>query len=65
LDSTDRHGISAGRCNITETFRDGPVTRTPLIVTVPDVGFSSPATRRSRVDLPQPDLPMRVTNSLA
>src|SRR5690606_35096904 len=35
----------------------------PSVVMVPALGRSSPATRLSRVDLPQPDAPSRVTNS--
>ena len=37
-------------------------TREPMRIS-PPVMFSSPATMRSRVDLPQPDGPTRITNS--
>src|SRR5580693_10325100 len=35
----------------------------PEVDTSPDVGCSSPATRESSVDLPQPEAPMRQVNS--
>ena len=38
-------------------------TRPPPVETSPAVGCSSPATRESKVDLPQPDAPMRQVNS--
>src|ERR1700722_16355444 len=38
-------------------------TRSPEVDTSPDVGCSSPATRDSSVDLPQPEAPMRQVNS--
>src|SRR4051794_34014614 len=41
----------------------GPVIGFPLTSTSPVVGSSKPATMRSRVDLPQPDAPIRQTNS--
>src|SRR5882757_1984445 len=41
----------------------GPVTGLPSTVTSPVVGSSKPATMRSKVDLPQPEAPMRKTNS--
>src|SRR5215510_3716018 len=41
----------------------GPVTGLPCTVTSPLVGSSKPATMRSKVDLPQPDAPIRQTNS--
>src|SRR5262249_22244921 len=37
-------------------------TRSPIEI-VPEVMFSSPASIRNRVDLPQPDGPTRTTNS--
>ena len=37
-------------------------TRPPMAIS-PSVMFSSPAIMRSRVDLPQPDGPTRMTNS--
>src|SRR5476649_1597715 len=37
-------------------------TRSPIEI-VPEVMFSSPASIRSRVDLPQPDGPTRTTNA--
>src|SRR5882757_8087031 len=37
-------------------------TRSPIEI-VPEVMFSSPASMRSRVDLPQPEGPTRTTNS--
>src|SRR5690348_9974364 len=37
-------------------------TRSPIEI-VPEVMFSSPASMRNRVDLPQPDGPTRTTNS--
>ena len=47
--------------------RSGPgrVTGLPSSRTCPAVGVSSPATRRSSVDLPQPDGPRIVTKSLS
>ena len=47
--------------------RSGPgrATGLPSSSTFPLVGVSSPATRRSRVDLPQPDGPRMVTKSLS
>ena len=47
--------------------RSGPgrVTGLPSSRTWPVVGVSSPATRRSSVDLPQPDGPRMVTKSLS
>src|SRR3954452_833768 len=42
----------------------GSVTLAPPIETVPSVGATRPATRRSNVDLPHPDGPTRQTNSL-
>src|SRR5580704_7279341 len=41
----------------------GPVTRSPLIRTCPIVGVSKPAIIRSKVDLPQPEAPIRQINS--
>ena len=38
-------------------------TRWPSVEISPEVGASSPATRFSSVLLPQPDAPMRQTNS--
>src|SRR5690349_13735226 len=38
-------------------------TRAPPVETSPDVGCSSPATRESSVDLPQPEAPIRQVNS--
>src|SRR5947208_34401 len=40
----------------------GPVIGLPATATSPAVGSSKPATMRSRVDLPQPDAPIRQTN---
>src|SRR5690348_4589342 len=50
------HGNSAGSWNMN-------ATRAPPVATSPDVGCSSPATSDSRVDLPQPEAPMRQVNS--
>src|SRR5262245_42910547 len=41
----------------------GLVTGLPDTVTSPAVGSSKPATMRSKVDLPQPEAPIRHTNS--
>src|SRR5580700_862946 len=41
----------------------GPATRLPFINTSPSLGVSNPAIIRSRVDLPQPEAPIRLTNS--
>src|SRR4051812_13886624 len=41
----------------------GPVTCRPDISSVPSEGVSNPATIRNRVDLPQPEGPIRQTNS--
>ena len=49
------HGKSAASWNMNEG--------SPSRSTVPRVGASRPATRLSRVDLPQPEAPMRHTNS--
>src|SRR5688572_10721472 len=43
----------------------GPVTGRPCTLTSPVVGSSKPAMMRSKVDLPQPDAPIRQTNSPA
>src|SRR5258708_21929294 len=40
----------------------GPVIGLPATETSPVVGSSKPATMRSKVDLPQPDAPIRQTN---
>ena len=53
---TVSQGNSADSWNMSEV-------RAPFTVTVPEVGWSSPATRLSRVLLPQPDAPIRQTNS--
>ena len=42
-----------------------PVTGSPATVMSPSSGVSSPATRFSSVDLPQPEGPIRATNSPA
>src|SRR5262249_8789206 len=39
------------------------LTRSPPISISPELGCSSPAIRRSKVDLPQPDGPTNTTNS--
>ena len=44
---------------------DGPSSSRPAITIWPAVGFSSPATICSRVDLPQPERPSRQTKSPA
>src|SRR5262245_34581080 len=44
---------------------DGPSCCAPLILMVPEVQRSSPAIRRRRVVLPQPDAPTTVMNSPA
>src|SRR5262249_55289786 len=41
----------------------GPAIGLPRTVTAPVVGSSKPATIRNRVDLPQPEAPLRHTNS--
>ena len=43
----------------------GPATGVPLRMIWPAVGASSPATSRSKVDLPQPEGPTMVTKSLS
>src|SRR5689334_2899690 len=43
----------------------GPATGTPSSRMRPLLGCSSPATRRSRVDFPQPDRPRMVMKSLS
>ena len=55
LAATVSHGKSADSWNIK--------AGRPATSTVPDVGVSSPATRLRIVDLPQPDVPIRQTNS--
>ena len=46
-----------------EADKHGAVTRLPSSSTTPALGASSPAIRRSSVDLPQPDGPTTATNS--
>src|SRR5438552_7428043 len=41
----------------------GPVIRLPSTITSPVVGSSNPAMMRRMVDLPQPEAPIRQTNS--
>src|SRR5262245_33100047 len=41
----------------------GPMIALPWVVTSPVVGSSKPAMMRSSVDLPQPEAPIRQTNS--
>src|SRR3954467_10533575 len=41
----------------------GPVMGAPRTRTSPEVGVSKPAMMRSSVDLPQPEAPIRQTNS--
>jgi hypothetical protein len=41
----------------------GPAIRLPFISTSPSLGVSNPAIIRSRVDFPQPEAPIRQTNS--
>src|SRR5471032_1356991 len=43
--------------------RSGPAIGLPHISAWPNEGFSKPAMMRSNVDLPQPDAPIRQTNS--
>ncbi len=43
----------------------GPATGWPLASTSPEVWYSSPPMMRSSVDLPQPEAPTKVTNSLS
>ena len=43
--------------------RPGPVTGLPSSKTSPELGSSSPARIRTRVDLPQPDGPTTQRNS--
>ena len=40
-----------------------PVTSRPSMAMLPSVMFSSPASMRSKVDLPQPEGPTNTTNS--
>ena len=49
-----RHFSSTGAWNTMPTSGIGPVTGAPATLTRPDVTGRSPATMRSRVDLPQP-----------
>ena len=41
----------------------GAVTGRPSMLIVPALGWSRPAIRRITVDLPEPELPTRATNS--
>ena len=52
-----------GRWNIMPTSARGLLTRSPNTAMSPEVRAISPATRRRRVDLPQPDGPISATNS--
>ncbi len=56
LAATVSHGNRAGSWNIS-------ATRRPPVTTCPQVGESSPATSESSVLLPQPEAPIRQTNS--
>ncbi|SHX19080.1 Uncharacterised protein [Mycobacteroides abscessus subsp. abscessus] len=58
LDRTVRHGNSALSWNTMPRSRDVVVTGSPSARTRPASGFSSPASARSTVDLPQPDGPV-------
>src|SRR5215212_6697032 len=60
---TRAHGSSVGAWKTIPVSSRGSVTFVPPIDTVPPVGATKPATRRSNVDLPQPDGPTRQTNS--
>ena len=48
---------------IASSSSDLPTSDSPASTISPSVGVSSPATRLSSVDLPQPDGPMTATNS--
>ena len=63
--ATSRWGKSAYDWNTMEMPRragGSPVTSASPIVMRPDVSVSRPATRRSVVDLPQPDGPSSAVN---
>src|SRR5258706_1133466 len=57
------HGSSEWFWNTTPRSGPGPSTCLSASRIAPDVGLSRPATRLSSVVLPQPEWPMRVTNS--
>ena len=63
LPRTVRQGNSVGSWKTTMREGSGSVMAVPSCATAPAVGASSPATRRSSVDLPQPLGPSRATNS--
>ena len=56
------HGNSAGSWNMNATPRLPAPSPAP-VDTSPEVGCSRPATSASKVDLPQPDAPIRQVNS--
>src|SRR2546423_1660559 len=58
-----RHRRSTGAWNTMPTSDTGPATGRPATSTRPVVAGRSPATMRSRVDLPQPEGPTRATSS--
>jgi hypothetical protein len=57
------HGSSAYSWNTIPRSAPGPVILRPDTMISPEVGLSRPATRRRKVDLPQPDGPITETNS--
>ena len=61
--STVSHGNSTNSWNTTPRSGPGPVMALPLIVSSPPLGFSKPAIKYRKVDLPQPLGPMIATNS--
>ena len=63
LSKTSSHGKRACSWNITMRSRPGPDTGVSSTFIVPLSGLSSPATRFSSVDFPQPLGPTRHTNS--
>lgn len=60
---TEYHGNSVGCWNTTPRSVPGPSTGLPSTLTEPSVGSRKPASRRSSVDLPQPEGPTRHTIS--
>ena len=63
LRRTERHIKIASGWNTMPRSRPGPLMALPSSRTAPVVGSSSPATMFSNVDLPQPEAPIRTTNS--
>src|SRR5688500_13202012 len=63
FDSTVRQGRSTGDWNMKPTRRDGSITTSPAIDTVPVLGSRRPATMLRKVDFPHPLRPTKETNS--